>query len=129
MHTAWKATPAQFLHRHAAPLVPSMKASGLAVRASAGPLGAHGLERGVLHLLLLLRLRLLLGERGALVHGLARRALVLVGLALRGAALLDDVGLGRVEPPIRGRAGGHAIALARGRVHHHSTGAVAYLLH
>merc|ERR1719198_2459955 len=108
MHTAWKATPAQFLHRHAAPLVPSMKASGLAVRASAGPLGAHGLERGVLHLLLLVRLLLLLGERSALVHGLACRALILVGLALRGAALLDDVGLRGVEPAVRGRAGARA---------------------
>merc|ERR550537_594855 len=100
-----------------------------AARRSPRPLHADGLQRSVFHLLLLLGLGLLLREGGALVHGLARGALVLVGLAGGGAALLDDVRLRGVEPLVALRAGLHAIALATHGVHRHCSRAVADLLH
>merc|ERR1719387_1364635 len=94
-------------------------------QASAGPLDADGLERRLLHLLLLIRLLLLLCQRLALLHGLARRALVVVGLTSGRAALLDDIRLGGLQPMVGFRADLHAVALARDGVDGNRASAVA----
>merc|ERR550514_2401145 len=72
-----------------------------ASRASACPLDADGLEHRLLLLPLLLRERLFLRQSLALLHGLARRTLVVVGLASGRPALLDDPGLRNGEPVVR----------------------------
>merc|ERR1719324_1855612 len=73
---------------------------------------SEGCHRVLLHRRLLLLVRLILGKLLALLERLASRTLVTVRLALAGAALLDDVGLGRAEPAV-GRHG-HAAVPGRG---------------
>merc|ERR1719231_1249932 len=75
-------------------------------------LDAEGRHRILLHRRLLLLVGLILCELLALLEGLARGALVAVRLALAGATLLDDVGLGRGESAV-GRDG-HAAVAGRG---------------
>merc|ERR1719263_411530 len=96
---------------------------------SAWPLHADGLERRVLVSLLLRRSLLSLCNCGALVHGLARRALVVVGLASGSAALLNDVGLRGLQPLVAVWAHLHAVALSRDGVDGNRASAMAHLLH